>query len=589
MPPQFPRAPLHRAGAHQRRAVPARRDEPFGPGQRALGRVPVEENRRGLLRPAHAEQEVGGGLSPRHLRAGIHPCPGNEPCILRPGSHAERLPGSSRQAHGRGTFNAAFQKIGRLDGAPEGEELFLGTFLSNDPYNEKLVLLDRTILWVSLAGRVSHAGPEPLFFRATSPTPSTSFWPPWGGSATGCWTCGCAPGGYEIGRLFASFNDMARELAQNRAAMHGALQESMLLKEYNEQIVNSIKAGIAIVNRDLVVEKANSAFLEPSPARDAPLLAAPLDLAGHRHHRRADGGKDLRRVPQGPHVPLRGQEGGQREGLRDQALPFYSSQGELREASGCVFMAEDVSAKTELEHKIFQAEKLATISMLSAGMAHEINNPLGSILTNVQNLIDEESSDERQRLPEMDRGGDAAHRAHRAGAAELFRQRRGPRRGSDVNQVVREVIALVSRSLASEERIRIDARLAAGLPYAVVSTDELKQVVINLLKNSVQAIEGPGRILLVTRRSRGSGRMSCPLPIPGSGIPKQVMPRIFDPFFTTKANGEGTGLGLSVVYGIVDQVQRDHRREEQGGGGTRFSLDLPCLDGGAGARGGGGA
>ncbi len=92
-------------------------------------------------------------------------------------------------------------------------------------------------------------------------------------------------------------------------------------------------------------------------------------------------------------------------------------------------MVDDISAKTELEEKIFQAEKLSTISMLSAGMAHEINNPLGSILTNVQNLIDEETSTERRVSPEVDRAGDPADRPHRAGAPELRLRGLGPRAG----------------------------------------------------------------------------------------------------------------------------------------------------------------
>ncbi len=76
--------------------------------------------------------------------------------------------------------------------------------------------------------------------------------------------------------------------------------------------------------------------------------------------------------------------------------PFYSPNGTLEETSGCVLMCDDISAQTELEQRIFQAEKLSTVSMLSAGMAHEINNPLGSILTNVQNLIEEEESSDRR-------------------------------------------------------------------------------------------------------------------------------------------------------------------------------------------------
>ena len=282
---------------------------------------------------------------------------------------------------------------------------------------------------------------------------------------------------------------------------------------------------------------------------------------------------------------LRGQAVRQRQGVRDQALPVLQLGGQLHEASGCVFMAEDISAKTELEEKIFQAEKLSTISMLSAGMAHEINNPLGSILTNVQNLIDDEETRMPRNtaaddggppgVPEVDRAGDAPHRPHRAGAAELRLRRLRAAPGSDVNEVVLDVIGLVSHSMARENQVRIDTRLADGLPPSVVSTDELKQVVINLLRNSVQAIPGEGRILVSTRMEPGGARISLAVADTGTGIPKEIVPRIFDPFFTTKANGEGTGLGLSVVYGIVTKYAGTIDVRTREGGGTRMTLGLP--------------
>ncbi len=134
---------------------------------------------------------------------------------------------------------------------------------------------------------------------------------------------------------------------------------------------------------------------------------------------------------------------------------------------------------------------------------------------------------------------------------------------------------MARRSMARDGRVRIDGRLAEALPACAVSRDELKQVVINLLKNALQAIDGPGRIL-VTTRFAAAGPGSClPFPIRGCGIPKETIPRIFDPFFTTKANGEGTGLGLSVVYGIVTKHNGTIDVRSREGGGTRMALLLP--------------
>ena len=359
-------------------------------------------------------------------------------------------------------------------------------------------------------------------------------------------------GGDEIGRLFEGFNDMAREIAESRAAIHDALHESVLLKEYNEKIVNSIRAGIAIVNSELVVERVNSSFLatfglEAARAVGAPLSYLDIDIIDEMvvekilaiFRRETEFHSQVSRSRAGRVFEIR-------------LYPFYSSEGQFHEASGCVFMVDDISARTELEEKIFQAEKLSAISMLSAGMAHEINNPLGSILTNVQNLIDEETNDERRvSLKWIEQ---ETRRIART-VQELLNfasTDSGHVPGSDVNGVVRDVVALMGHSFAGDERIRIDARLAAGLPHSVVSTDELKQVVINLLRNSIQAIPSAGRIVVTTRLLDPCG-IALGIADTGTGIPKEIVPRIFDPFFTTKANREGTGLGLSVVYGIINK------------------------------------
>jgi two-component system NtrC family sensor kinase len=143
-----------------------------------------------------------------------------------------------------------------------------------------------------------------------------------------------------------------------------------------------------------------------------------------------------------------------------------------------------------------------------------------------------------------------------------------------VNAVVRDVVALMGHAAAREGRIHIDMRLTPHLAPTVVSTDELKQVVINLLANATQSIGGPGRILITTRPSRGD-RITLALADTGAGIPRHVMPRIFDPFFTTKTNGEGTGLGLSVVYGIVTKYAGTIDVKSVVGRGSRFCLGLP--------------
>lgn len=494
----------------------------------------------------------------------------------RPSFDPTTLESAYREMHdqrlGKESYKVAFQRLGGLDHSPEGEELFIGTFLSSGPYDAKLLLLHRTILAVSLAGALLTVVLS-LFLSRNITRPIADLLGGMERMRDGAWdTQVRAYGGHEISRLFHGFNDMAREL-------HDHIRETVLLKEYNEKIVDSIRAGIAIVNRDLVVEKANNSFLESfgldaGRVVGAPLTMLPIDILDEAVVERII---SIFRKERESYSEVKRSRSGRVYEMR--LYPFYSSEGEFRVASGCVLMTDDISAKTGLEEKIFQAEKLSTISMLSAGMAHEINNPLSSILTNVQNLIDEEASAERKvslRWIEQE-----SRRIARI-VQELLNfasTDSGRASGSDVNRVVEEVIRLTRHSLTHHGMIRIDARLAPGLSPSVVSNDELTQVVMNLLKNSVQAIQGSGRILVSTRVADDAGRISLAVSDTGAGIPQEIIPRIFDPFFTTKTNGIGTGLGLSVVYGIVTKYGGSIDVRSREGRGTRIALLLPSRRG----------
>jgi signal transduction histidine kinase len=476
-------------------------------------------------------------------------------------------------------LNVALQRLGRPQPVKENEELSLGVFLDNEPYNERVRHISRSIILALVLGSAMTVLLS-LFLSRNITHPIAELLAGMGSIKTGDYTARVgARGGYEIARLFDGFNEMARELDQNHEAIRKHVQEMVLLKEYNEKIVNSIRAGIAIVDSNLVVEKANTAFVESFGLCDRPVVGVSLgslslDIVDESILAKI--GEILNRELE---VFTAVKRSGSSRVYEIKLYPLYGFKETEATAPGCVLVAEDISARTELEHKIFQAEKLSSISMLSAGMAHEINNPLSSILTNVQNLINEDTNARRKvslRLIEQETrriarivrellnfaSMDAAHVA-----------------GCDVNQAAAETIRLVGFTLAREQRIQIDARLAPGLPPSVLSTDELKQVAVNLIKNSVQAIEGKGRILVSTRLERSGERICFSVADTGGGIPKNLIPRIFDPFFTTKNNGDGTGLGLSVVYGIVTKYNGTIQVRSREGGGTRIALGLPVLQG----------
>jgi PAS domain S-box-containing protein len=470
----------------------------------------------------------------------------------------------------RQRYNVSWQ---RLD-----DGLFLATFLSNEPYDARVATLDRAVLGVSAAAALLSIALGLLLTRAIT-RPVAELLAGMDRISRGAWEARVpVRGGLEIGRLFLAFNDMARDLGRSQASLQESLSETLVLKEYNESIVEAIRAGICIVDRDLAVEKVNRFFAESfgvdaAAAVGRPLAALGLDAIDYAVTdevravlaRRRPDWTGLKRSRDGRVYEIR-------------VHPFSATAAGAAAAPGCILMIDDVSARTELEEKIFRAEKLATISVLSAGMAHEINNPLGAILSNAQNLLaDEDDPDRRVALEWIEQ------EARRI--ARIIEELRhfastdpGHAPGADVGRVVAEVARLVRHSLARDGRVRIDTRLERGLPPSAVSGDELTQVVVNLLRNSVQAIDGPGRILVTARRAPDD-RLLIAVADTGAGIPPEVLPRIFDPFFTTRGGGEGQGLGLSVVYGIVKKYNGTIGVQSRLGRGTRIALSLPRREG----------
>ncbi len=473
----------------------------------------------------------------------------------------------------RERFNVSWQRIGGLNGSGE---LFFATFLSNAPYNERLELLDRTVLVISGASALLTIAASLLLSRNIT-RPIADLHAAMARLHSGALDARVeVRGGREIGRLSGGFNEMVAELERGRRALNESLRQTLALKEYNEKIINSIRAGIAIVDGELLVESANSGFLASFGLQAAvgrPLTGLGVDIMDENL------AAAVRAVLESRSTYWTGLKRSARGRLFEIKLYPFAAAASLQGAvAGCVIVVEDVTARAELEEKIMRAEKLSSISVLSAGMAHEINNPLGSILSNAQNLLAEERSPERRVAL---RWIEQETRRIAAVVAELlnFAPAAGDgTAGADVNAVVEDVIRLLRHSGAHDDRICLDARLAQGLPRASMSRDELSQVALNLLRNSLQAIEGPGRVVVRTAAAR-DGMIALTVADSGSGIPPGILPRIFDPFFTTKPTGKGTGLGLSVVYGIVTKYSGTIGVRSRPGGGTRIRLGLPSLEG----------
>ena len=250
-------------------------------------------------------------------------------------------------------------------------------------------------------------------------------------------------------------------------------------------------------------------------------------------------------------------------------------------------LMRDVSERKRLEdqardlyHQLLQAEKLAALGQTISGVAHELNNPLATILTWAERLAQQPADDQTRRgletiLAESERAARIVRNL-----LTFARKRHTTRAMVDMNQIVRETLSL----RAYEQRLTnvtiIDA-LAAGLPQVFADPHQMQQVLLNLVINAEQAmVAANGRGTLILRTWHDAERDAVILEVndDGPGVPDEVQPRIFDPFFTTKEVGKGTGLGLTVAYAIVQEHGGRITVKSQPGRGASFYVEMPVTD-----------
>jgi two-component system NtrC family sensor kinase len=277
-------------------------------------------------------------------------------------------------------------------------------------------------------------------------------------------------------------------------------------------------------------------------------------------------------------------EGGEREEvhlLRPAARVLERASRPVFDAAGNklgrIELYRDLTAQRMFQAKLLQTERLAALGQMVSGVAHELSNPLTSILGYAQRLLLRDDAgthfeEIRRIFTEAERAGAILRRmllAARESAPE--------RRAVPLNAIVQRTIELQRFSLAAE-RIRVDVQLEADLPQVIGDAGQLQQVLMNLLGNARQAIEGQGHggtIRVRTRRTEDN-RVRLEVSDSGPGIPESILSRIFDPFFTTKPAGVGTGLGLSIALSLVREHGGQVHVLSPRGSGAEFIVELPA-------------
>jgi PAS domain S-box-containing protein len=254
-------------------------------------------------------------------------------------------------------------------------------------------------------------------------------------------------------------------------------------------------------------------------------------------------------------------------------------------ALGSIAVIKDITEKVELDQRIYSAEKLASIGTLAAGVAHELNNPLAIIL-GFADLLRERlppGSREYEEVKLIEYNADHARKVVRD-MLGFARVTEGLEDTVDLLAAIDTVLTL-SASTFITRKISVSRQHPERLPRVRGDPRELQQVVLNLVSNSVAAMQ-PGGGTLTVRAWRDAAVVHFSIEDSGVGIPERIKARIFDPFFTTKKFGEGTGLGLSLSYGIVKKyggkISFTSVARDEGGGrpsGTTFTVTMPVADG----------
>ncbi len=366
----------------------------------------------------------------------------------------------------------------------------------------------------------------------------------------------------ENGRLYRQLHLKAEELGR--------------LREFNESILESLDSGLVVVDEDDRVMRWNRALEQLHGATRPEAIGRPLgELFGQGF---VDAVRAARR--QSPHggtfyrFPLERPAGQAPPALVNiTTVPLQSLSGVG--GTGTVVIVDDVTARVQLEEQLQISDKMASIGLLAAGVAHEVNTPLTGISSFTQMLLDgADPEDPRTRL--LEKIERQTFRAAKIvnGLLNLSRPATAvPEQAPvDLNVVVNDVLALLEHQF-KVARIQVRREMPQPGPVVMGTEFKLQQVFLNLLINARDAMPKGGWLTLSTRTADGSAVVE--VSDTGAGIPSDTLARIYDPFFTTKAIGQGTGLGLSITYGIVREHDGTITCDSAVGVGTRFTLSFP--------------
>ena len=375
----------------------------------------------------------------------------------------------------------------------------------------------------------------------------------------------------ELVQTIAGYVAIALDNSQLYSSLEQKASEIARLKDFSENIVESLNVGVLAVDLEGTVEAWNSrmeqVFGVPRDAAVGQPLGnlLPAELASEIASR--DDQEQITGI-----YKHRFQRQGRSLILNVSITPLVGKSGER---IGRLLLFDDVTQRERMEEQMSQTEKLTSLGLLAAGVAHEVNTPL-AVISNYIQMLAKQMPDGDPRHSIIEKIVKQTFRASeivnnllnfsRTGAGELA--------DVDLNRVVEETLSLVAHPLKTSQ-IRVVKQLSDGLPPVWGSANKLQQVFLNLFLNARDAMPAGG--MLEVRTTAHNGSVEIEVVDTGNGIPREHIHKIFDPFFTTKATGRGTGLGLSVTYGIIKEHAGRIDVRSTPGRGTSFHVEFPAV------------
>jgi two-component system, NtrC family, sensor kinase len=366
-------------------------------------------------------------------------------------------------------------------------------------------------------------------------------------------------------------------IAVENANLYQSLQRKVddyeKLKEFSENIVESINVGILAADLEDCVESWNTRMEELTGVlREQAVgqrLAHLLPPVLMEHLNRLRGDMSIHHLDKIPLPYTRRTD--QRDITVNIAVAPLISRG--MEQIGRLIIFDDITDRADLERRLIQADKLSSIGLLAAGVAHEVNTPLAVISTYAQ-MLTKQVGDDEQKSRMLDKIAKQTFRASEIVNSLLNFSRTSTTELTEVslNKVVQETLSLLEHQFKSAN-LTVQLSLDVALPSITGNAGKLQQVFLNLFLNARDAME-PGGVLSIESGS-DEALVRVDVADTGHGIAPEHLARIYDPFFTTKAARKGTGLGLSVSYGIIQEHGGTIEVISRPGGGTRFRLELP--------------